>query len=232
MNKKTTMTIVLGFTLVLVGILISLQMKNLNRQDFESYYENQDLLLIQDEVMALIRENNTLSDENQKLSDYVNSLSDELTGDDIILQQIIEEKSSAEIFAGMTDISGPGLTILLDFGPDVPVKSGTVLLLVNELRAAGALAISVQNERIVAMTEIRDVGNVNPQIMINGNPYSSVSTFSIKAVFREDELNRGVELVSDLTEQIDSYGSISVNSADNVLIERLSEDSLTYRKID
>jgi len=188
--------------------------------------------VLQDEVMALIRENNTLSDENQKLSDYVNSLSDELTGDDIILQQIIDEKSSAEIFAGMTDISGPGLTIILDFGPDVPVKSGTVLLIVNELRAAGALAISVQNERIVAMTEIRDVGTVNPQIMINGNQYSSVSQFSIKAVFREDEISRGIELISDLTDQIYSYGNISVNSTDNVLIERLSEESLTYRKID
>jgi uncharacterized protein YlxW (UPF0749 family) len=222
----------MGFTMILVGILISLQLKNLNRQDTESYYENQDLILIQDEVMALIRENNTLSDENQKLSDYVNSLSDELTGDDILLQQIIDEKSNAEIFAGMTDISGPGLTIILDYGPDVPVKSGTVLLIVNELRAAGALAISVQNERIVAMTEIRDVGTVNPQIMINGNQYSSVSQFSIKAVFREDELNRGIELINDLAEQIYSYGSISVNSADSVLIERLSKESLTYRKID
>lgn len=231
MNRKTTLIIVMGFTMVLVGILISLQLKNLNRHDFESYYENQDLLLIQDEVMALIRENNTLADENQKLSDYVNSLSDELTGDDIILQQIIEEKSSAEIFAGMTDISGPGLTIMLDFGPDVPVKSGTVLLIVNELRAAGAIAISVQNERIVAMTEIREVGTVNPQIMINGNQYSSVSQFSVKAVFREDELNRGVELISALTEQIDSYGSISVNTTDNVIIDKLSEESLTYRKI-
>jgi uncharacterized protein YlxW (UPF0749 family) len=232
MNRKTTLIIVTGFTMFLVGILISLQLKNLNRQDSESFYENQDLLLIQDEVMALIRENNTLSDENQKLSDYVNLLSDELTGDDIILQQIIEEKSRAEIFAGMTDVSGPGLTIMLDFGPDVPVKSGTVLLLVNELRAAGALAISVQNERVVAMTEIRDVGTANPQIMINGNQYSSISTFSIKAVFREYELNRGIQLISDLTGQIDSYGSISVNSTDNVVIDRLSEDSLTYRKID
>lgn len=232
MRKKTTLIIVMGFTLFLVGILISLQLKNLNRRDYETFYENQDLLLIQDEVMALIRENNTISDENQKLSDYVNLLSDELAGDDIILQQIIEEKSRAEVFAGMTDVSGPGLTIMLDYGPDVPVKSGTILLIVNELRAAGALAISVQNERVVSMTEIRDVGTASPQIMINGNPYSSVSSFSIKAVFREDELNRGIQLVSDLAEQFNSYGSISVNSIDNVMINRLSEDSLTYRKID
>lgn len=232
MNRKTVMIIVMGFSMFLVGLLISFQLKNLNRQDSESFYENQDLLLIQDEVMALIRENNALSDENQKLSDYVNSLSDELAGDDIILQQIIDEKSSAEIFAGMTDVSGPGITIILDFGPDVPVKAGTVLLIVNELRAAGSIAISVQNERIVAMTEIRDVGTVNPQIMINGNQYSSVSPFTIKAVFQEDEVNRGIQLISDLAKQIDSYGSISVNSSENVLINGLSEDSLTYRKID
>lgn len=232
MRKKKSLIIVLGFTLFLVGILISLQLKNLNRRNSETFFENQDLLLIQDEVMALIRENNTISDENQKLSDYVNLLSDELAGDDIILQQIIEEKSRAEVFAGMTDVTGSGLTIILDFGPDIPVKSGTILLVVNELRAAGALAISVQNERVVAMTEIRDVGIANPQIMINGNPYSSISSFSIKAVFREDELNRGIQLISDLAEQIDSYGSISVNSTDNVIVSKLSEDSLTYRKID
>jgi uncharacterized protein YlxW (UPF0749 family) len=217
--------------LLFLGILVSLQIKSFNRQSILADFENQDLLLLQDEVMALIRENSTLIEDNQHLSDYVNSLSDELAGGDTLLQQIIDDKNNAESFAGLTEVSGNGISILIDFGPDVPVKSGTILLIINELRASGALAISVQSERIVAMTEIRDVGSANPQIIINGNPYSAVSAFSIKAIFRADEVNRGMQLINALIEQMDIYGQVTINSSDTIIIPKLTEDSLTYRKL-
>lgn len=218
--------------LLILGILVSLQIKSFNRQSILANYENQDLILLQDEVMSLIRENDTLVLDNQHLSDYVNSLSDELAGGDTLLQQIIDDKNSAESFAGLTEVSGIGISIVIDFGPDVPVKSGTILLIINELRASGALAISVQSERIVAMTEVRDVGTANPQIIINGNQYSAISAFSIKAIFRSDEVNRGTQLIDDLIDQMDIYGQVTVNASDTVVIPKLSEDCLTYRKMD
>jgi len=55
------------------------------------------------------------------------------------------------------DVQGPGVEIVLDDGEYdyQKVYDIDLLKLVNELRAAEAQAISINGERIVAMTEIR-----------------------------------------------------------------------------
>ena len=120
----------------------------------------------------------------------------------------------------------------MQYGEDTPVSSGTLLVVINELRTAGALAISVSDERVVALTEIRDVGSEQPRIIINGISYSANSEFSIKAIFREDDLSRATSLMNDVVTQLSSYGIVTLNGFDQVDIPRLSEYSMTYRKYD
>lgn len=188
--------------------------------------------MLQEEVMNLMRENSILTEQNERLSVELNTLSDDIAGDDTHLNEILQQKAQAEIFAGLTDVSGAGLEILLQYGEDTPVSSGTLLVVINELRTAGALAISVSDERVVALTEIRDVGSEQPRIIINGNSYSANSEFSIKAIFREDDLSRATSLMNDVVTQLSSYGIVTLNGFDQVDIPRLSEYSMTYRKYD
>ena len=191
-----------------------------------------EFYMLQEEVMNLMRENSILTEQNERLSVELNTLSDDIAGDDTHLNEILQQKVQAEIFAGLTDVSGAGLEILLQYGEDTPVSSGTLLVVINELRTAGALAISVSDERVVALTEIRDVGSEQPRIIINGNSYSANSEFSIKAIFREDDLSRATSLMNDVVTQLSSYGIVTLNGFDQVDIPRLSEYSMTYRKYD
>jgi len=213
------------------GLLIALQLKNINANNLQAYYAKQDLTELQEQVMTLMRENSDLSNQNQNLSDLIASMGDELSGDNKSLQTIMDEKLKAEIFAGLTDVSGSGIQVVMEPGTDVSVKASRLLLLVNELRSSGALAISINNDRIVAMTEIRDTGTTNPQIVINGNSYPATSQFIIRAIYNQEDINRGLQLVNNLIGQLQTVTIMTVSSSDTISISKLSEDSLTNREI-
>ena len=230
--NKLSKTIALSVVLLMLGFLISMQIRSLNPRKLLSTNDNAEFYMLQEEVMNLMRENSILTEQNERLSVELNTLSDDIAGDDTHLNEILQQKVQAEIFAGLTDVSGAGLEILLQYGEDTPVSSGTLLVVINELRTAGALAISVSDERVVDLTEIRDVGSEQPRIIINGNSYSANSEFSIKAIFREDDLSRATSLMNDVVTQLSSYGIVTLNGFDQVDIPRLSEYSMTYRKYD
>lgn len=78
-----------------------------------------------------------------------------------------------QIRAGLTALEGPGITITLDdnhnsLSSDDPnryvIHYENLLYIVNDLRNAGAEAISINGQRIVVSSEIRCVGNV---ILVN-----------------------------------------------------------------
>jgi uncharacterized protein YlxW (UPF0749 family) len=86
-----------------------------------------------------------------------------------------------EVLAGFTEVEGPGLIISLDdnrkdaqnaetlnpgqFNPDdYLIHDRHLLYVVNDLRAAGAEAISINDQRIISSTEIRCAGNT---ILVN-----------------------------------------------------------------
>lgn len=82
--------------------------------------------------------------------------------------------------AGLTRITGPGILVQMD---DRAVKTGPgkgsdlylirdedILLIVNELKAAGAEAISINGQRVIATTEVRNAG---PALMVNNIATSS-----------------------------------------------------------
>lgn len=222
MKRRMSLSSGTVIVFVVLGLLISLQLKNINANNLQSFFVRQDLTELQDQVKTLLRENADLSDQNQKLSDLITSMGAELSGDNKSLQTIMDEKLKAEIFAGLTDVSGTGIQVVMDPGTEVSVKASRLLLLVNELRSSGALAISINDDRIVAMTEIRDTGTANPKIVINGNSYPAVSQFVIRAIYRQDDINRGLQLINSLSDQLQTVSKISVSASDLVSIPKLS----------
>ena len=85
----------------------------------------------------------------------------------------------ARNLAGLTDLEGSGVIITVnlisfqEYGQSGIIRNvyhEDLLMLVNELNAAGAEALAINDERIIATTEIRDAGDY---IVINTNRYSA-----------------------------------------------------------
>ncbi len=91
------------------------------------------------------------------------------------LKELEDKIKKDNLLLGNTNVKGQGVTITLNDGKpdlnlfledkDVLIHDFNVLLVVNELRNAGAEAISINDERVVNKTAISCDGNV---IVVNG----------------------------------------------------------------
>jgi uncharacterized protein YlxW (UPF0749 family) len=122
------------------------------------------------------------------------------------------------IRAGSTDLIGEGVIITLTDGDKATltnsnplVHDSDILTVVNELQAAGAEAISVNNQRIISTSSIRCVG---PVIQVN---YQKVaSPFKIKAIGNSQYLESAMNIKNGIVDTLKEYGI-------NITVERVNE---------
>ena len=79
---------------------------------------------------------------------------------------------------GKTDVKGPGVIITLEDG-DREVVASDLVDLVNELKYAGAEAISINGSRIINTSEIAEINN--SYIIVNGAKRIA-SPYEVKAI--------------------------------------------------
>ena len=211
---------------IMLGILVSLQLKSINETQNLQLSNSKRLNEIQDELIVQQRINRDLSDRFTNLSNYTQTLENNTAQENDTLKKIMEEKKNAEIFAGLTEVSGSGVTITLLSGVSTNIRDADIRSVVNELKAAGAQAISVNEERMVAISEIREAGNY---IVINGKQFPANGQFIIKAIASVGDLTRAIAMVNGVKEKLLLYNiECEVVSSTKVTIPRLREDSPAY----
>ncbi len=212
---------------IMLGVLVSLQLKNINNTQNLQLSNNKRLNEVQEELITQTRINRDLSDRYAKLNDYVKAVDNKTVEADDTLKRILEEKKNAEIFAGLTEVSGSGVSITLLAGTDSFIRDSDIRSVVNELRAAGAQAISVNEERMVAVSEIREAGKY---IVINGKQFPANGRFVVKAIARADDLERAITMVSGVGDKLQLYNvDFKISKSDKITIPRLRDDSPAYR---
>jgi uncharacterized protein YlxW (UPF0749 family) len=229
MKKNAFRSIAFAVVCMILGILIALQMKNVNS---ENLTEN-NLADLQNKLIEYANKNAELSDRNAELYDYISLLeNDKYTGNEQI-QKIISERERAAVFAGLREVKNSGFEIQVSCAKDILVRDSVLRNIVNELRGLGAQAIAVNDERLVAMSEIRASGL---NIIINGNAFSATSKFTIKAItdpakeqYIKDYLDdMTVSIVNSIQLESDQY-SIQVDAVPELTIPALSEDSPAFK---
>ena len=124
----------------------------------------------------------------------------------------------ANAIIGTTDVTGSGIVVTLADNQNVTsdsigvlenisnylIHDSDLLTLVNELKNAGAEAISINDERITNSTSITCDGNV---VLINGNKVSS--PFIVKAIGSQEALLGAIERPGGFLEILERYGLVS-----------------------
>ncbi|MEG0765964.1 MAG: DUF881 domain-containing protein [Pseudoflavonifractor sp.] len=99
-------------------------------------------------------------------------------------QALRAEVERLEMEAGLTDLEGPGITVALRDSAamnvtgdeqDYIIHDSDLLSVINELRDAGAEAISLNGERLLASSEVRCAGSV---VIVNGRRYAAPFVFN------------------------------------------------------
>jgi len=164
---------------IIIGIMIVMQMKSIRNLGGLVTTQRADQMLI--ELNQLEKENEALQQKNAELEIDISAFENEASDSNTFVEKILSDVDAAKDKAGYTDLEGPGIIITLDYkdtdGYDpFQQKSELLLLLVNELNAAGAEAISINDERIVNSSEIRLAGS---HININGKKNTYPYVFKV-----------------------------------------------------
>lgn len=127
-----------------------------------------------EETYAKLQENKEILEEYKKRRES-----------NIEASELLEkELSQAEMIAGETDVKGNGIVVTItDYEDTEKIVARDLVLLVNELRLAGAEAISINDQRIINMSDIVDI-NIDDgahYIFVNKEK-RLVSPYVIKAI--------------------------------------------------
>lgn len=141
--------------------------------------------------------NQKLEETNQKIQEY----KEKETSSEEMAALLDKELQQTNMLVGKTDVTGEGIIINLSDNENKEIEDSDLLHLVNELKLAGAEAISINDKRIVNMTEIV---NVNGTILINEERVTS--PYTVKAIGNQKYLSSALSLKN--SGYIDKYTSL------------------------
>jgi uncharacterized protein YlxW (UPF0749 family) len=114
-------------------------------------------------IINLIDENARIESEiaqiNQQNAFYARTQSDGSS----MLNQLVSDLNQLRGLTGAAQVQGPGVRIVVNYA----LRAADVMALLNEIRNAGAEAISINNQRITAHTSIEEI---NGMLLINDTP--------------------------------------------------------------
>lgn len=114
---------------------------------------------------------------------------------------------------GKYDISGSGIEIIIDTSNTKDITAINLIQIINDLRVSNAKAISINDHRIVNMTDLVDINK--EYILVDSMPVSS--PYVIKAIGNRDEIIKNINLENSSISKLERNGkNVSVYSR-NVL---------------
>ena len=221
---KISRNIATTIVCIILGIMVAWQYKSINYNQVMASSQNKRSEQLMRELIELQKINMNYKARLDELIEENRKYEDARAGSDEIAKQLKEELEKARIFAGLTDVKGRGVIITLDKNEYVNVEDTDILSVINELRAAGAQAISVNEERVVATTEVREASGY---IMING--VKMEAPFVIKAISDPDKLERALKMIGGVVENLENYIKVDVKKSDNIIIPKVRDDGTVIK---
>jgi uncharacterized protein YlxW (UPF0749 family) len=227
----------LSFSLIaaIIGLMVAIQFQTVRepevRDTRDTWQLREDLMKekeLQSKLLLEIRSN------EEKIAKYETER--QLSKEEILRETLDELK----IEAGLTEVTGPGITLsiapafnLIGDGDNVPSVSPDMLKrLLNELNMYGAQDISVDGERVINTTVVRDINRVTK---INGHSLNrfpiEIKVIAANAQAAEKLYNR--MKVSTVAEDffIDNL-EVTVNRPENKLVIPAYQDTIRIRYLD
>lgn len=222
--KKSYIRLNILILTVVLGILISFQVKSMTGN-----YEYVSLEEIQDYKKNLEKEKAEISNLNTVIEEYKNKIDQfrvTKIKDGDITELLYKEITEYKTISGFTDVYGPGVIIIIDDATrelyegenpnDVLVHDVDILNIVNDLKAAGAEAISINKQRVLSSSEIDCSGYT---IKINGQEYGH--PFVIKAIGDPEHLEAAINAPMAYGYMLKLYGIfVEVNSSTYIKIPK------------
>ena len=227
MTNKKKIALVLGIMCFALTTGICIQIKTVKNASItisQNYEENN----LRAEVLKYKEKYDNLLKETEKVDEQLQQEIEKVTENNSELEETEKQINDGNKMIGLTEVTGPGIIITVadsDLDPSKVLDSSNLLVhdsdilkIVNELKNAGAEAISINGQRVILTTPIICGGNI---ININGERIGS--PFEIKAIGSPEalaNLSRPYGILSNLKDR--GINVSEIKKSNNITIPKYS----------
>jgi uncharacterized protein YlxW (UPF0749 family) len=225
-NKHISITLVC----IILGITLAWQYQSIRYNTKSISAENSK----KEELITMVlneRENNdNLRKKNDELTSEINKFESARGNNDENIKLLTDEINKLRIIAGLTEVKGKGVIITINevWTLDSEGNSSSLLDLINEMKASDTQAISINEERIIATSEIRIGGSY---IVVNGRQIidwkNRVEPLVIKAIADPDNVENALKMIGGVKERLKLDGiDLNFEKSDNIIIPKVRDEEI------
>lgn len=228
MKEKRILSISIGCTSLILCLIMFTQFKTIEQTDIvaiETMRETELRTELASWKTKYEEVETKLKDTNDKIKEYKEQMSSDENSKKILEQELSESQK----FLGYTDVQGQGIIITLEDNDINNIERIDLITLINELKLAGAEAISINDERIVSNTDIALINN--RIILVNGRRISS--PYEIKVIGDKKYLESAITIKGGYVDDMKmNEKNINYTTEDNIQINKFAGTmSSDYLKI-
>ena len=227
--KKGKEYIALTFVSIFLGIILSIQFKTISKTVGDGILPTQRSQQLAIELKKAQNEKDAQLKRIEELETKIKQYELSEVDKNVYAENLYNDTMKYRMLAGYLDLEGPGIVIEindppidLEYGEEYTIidELDLVLQVISVLNAADAEAISINDQRYTAFTEIEKAGN---HIVINGA--STSAPVIIKAVGKPETLESAVSFKGGIVQLLRDYDYlVQVNKEANIVVPK-------YRKI-
>lgn len=225
-KDKVRAYIWIGIVSIILGVIISFQIKVVRNNLLDGNSPSIQSKRLITELEAITQKKKMLEEEVNTLEAKLETIKSETSKENSMIKALNDELKEYKMFAGLTDVYGSGIKIIIDNSKNEYSANSTnivyeynlILNLINELNAAGSEAISINGQRLINKTEIRTAGDT---LMVNKIPI--ISPIEIKSIGDSKTLSGSIN---------QRFGIVSILRNNGYFVEVFQEENLIINKFD
>lgn len=200
MTGKNKGTFAIGFVCVLLGFLLTLQFKSVLKNGAQDTLQNERAENLWEDLNDEREKTDALRGQVAQYKEELDRFREEAATTGNYASFLLEELTKAELLAGMTDVKGEGVEVTLRDGTEYIIHDGDLLMVINELRDAGAEALSLNGQRLLSTSEIRCAGSI-----VSVNNVRCAAPFIIKAIGNSETMYNALFLRGGVVDSLNQW---------------------------
>ena len=213
-KEKVVVNVTIFLMCIVLTCVMSMQFKTArqtNLTDIKNMNEDE----LKSEIVVWQKKYNEISKKLENVKGTIEEYQSILQNNQETSKVLDKELNNLEKLVGVTDVQGDGVVLTLEDNEEQGITASTLLNLVNELKYAGAEAISINNIRIVNSTDIVDVNYI---IQIEGQKISS--PYIVKCIGNQEYLSNNLNAKDGYLHTYTESGiSVKMELQNNIKIE-------------
>ncbi|MFF3324779.1 DUF881 domain-containing protein [Streptomyces sp. NPDC002889] len=211
--RVTRAQLIVAVLLFVLGLGLAIQVRSNSDNSALRGARQEDLVRILDEL-----DNRTqrLEDEKQRLEDQRTELENSSDQAEEARRQTLQKEQQLGILAGTVAAEGPGITLTI-LDPNGIVEPDMLLDAIQELRAAGAEAISVNDVRVVADSYFSGTAG---DIQVDGKRITAPYRF--KVIGKPQDLEPALNIPGGVVQTLEKeQATATVARSDKIVVDAL-----------